>query len=223
MIKNILCMALFVVFLCSCVEGGGGGADATLAPNIAVGASEVSTDLDSGPDAATISEINTAPAQASLKDDYNQSGFSQYVYFHKDEGRILIDHNFFPSGSNLCHKATYDEKTNPNGCKRDFSIAIPCEYRALAGDELLAVNVSASTEDTACKEDIIIDLSTAEFTVEGLVFTETPPLETFADEFEFAISKDGFVDTHDNTPLGFETKDIGLEDVYDKIMEKRTE
>lgn len=170
----------------------------------------------------TITEIDTTSSQAqSQLDQYSASSFSKYIYFHKTEDKILLDYNFFPKGSDLCQQAAYDAESNPLGCKTDKTIVIPCDYKTRIEDDLLSVNISASTEISQCESDIVIDLSSAEFTTDGLVFSFTGSLNIFENDFEFRITKDGISYGGDGATLKFDGDDVGLGDAYEKIVEMR--
>ena len=145
---------------------------------------------------------------------------------HKSElNNFLIEYDFFGSGYDLCQQATYNVDTNPNGCKIDKTIEIACEFQSLsAADEndYLSINISAPiTGNTECENKIVLDLSNAEFTADGLVFSSSS-IDIFASDFEFKVTKDGFTDAKDGSELTFDSDQVDLEDVYSKIIELRT-
>jgi len=178
-----------------------------------------SDNLTSGNDGTTITGITTTPS--NLLESYTLSSFSQHIYFHKTEDKILIDYNFFPAEADICQQVTYNAETNINGCQTAKSVVMPCAYQPLTENDLLSINISAPTETEACDTEVVLDMSQAEFTVEGFVFTFEGTLTVFDPYFEFSITNDGFVDVDDSQKLDFESADIDLEDVYAKVLEKR--
>lgn len=172
-------------------------------------------------DSVTISALDTSDTSSSLT-DYDQSSFSEYVYFHSTESKILIDYDFFPDGSDVCSQATYDEDSNPNGCQVDQTVVVPCDFSdAALDDDMLSFNVSASDDDS-CEDDIVVDFSDAEFTTDGLVFDFSDTLDSFDSDFEFKISEQGFIDSNDNSVLDLDS-DAKLEDVYAEVISRQTD
>src|SRR3989339_506288 len=211
----IIVMLVVVFFYVGCTQTGssssGGGSQ-----NLSNGSG----------DATDITEIT--PATSKLKDSYEVSSFSEYVFFHKEDTNILLDYNFFPAGSDICQQAAYDAQTNPNGCKQDKTVELPCGYQEAPEDDLLSISLNADPNiaTTDCADKIILDMSQAEFTVEGLVFSYDDTLDVFVEDFEFMIAKKGFVDAASDAVLVFDSseagtnapQDIGLETVYQKII-----
>lgn len=172
-------------------------------------------------DSVTISAIDTSDTSSSLS-DYTQSDFSEHVYFHSTESKILIAYDFFPTGSDVCSQATYDEDTNPNGCQVDQTVVVPCDFSdAVLDDDMLSFNVSASDSD-ACEDDIVVDFSDAGFTIDGLVFDFDGSLGAFDSDFEFKVSEQGFIDSNDNSVLDLDS-DAKLEDVYAEIISRQAD
>lgn len=180
--------------------------------------------LDESTNSNATSGVGTITTQtAETRQNYNLSSFSQWVYLHKTENKILIDVNFLPEGHDLCQQATYHETSNPNGCRQDLSVSIPCEYNSLPESDLLNINLSVSTTvpvATSCTNPIVVDLSAATFDADGLIFTA--PVTAFQSDFGFQITMDGFVDPADSSLLIFDTQDVKLEDVYETIVDRRT-
>lgn len=181
--------------------------------------SDSQSTLSSTEEGATITEIDTGNTSSGLS-DYTQASFSQYIYFHLNEDKTLIDYNFFPEGSDLCSQATYDVTSNPGGCKTDKTIVIPCDYQESSQDDVLSIDAEGETKD--CTEDIVLTIASATFSVDGLVFNSKDSITVFAEEFEFTITTNGFIDSDDGSLLDFSSTDITLTDVYDFIMDKRT-
>lgn len=210
--KTIL-TTIFILLLplTACLEENG---DATATTSQALGTSG---------DSVTITGID-ASQTASVKDNYTQSVFSRYIYFEKTAGnKILVDYNFFPSGTDVK--------------QQEQQILIPCEYTSLADDELLNINLSAPLKKTAdCADKITVSLRDAKFTTDGLIFSFNGSLNVFETDFEFKITKSGFVDSLDGSVLEIpprvssddencdSTDDncVGLEEVYDQIIAIRT-
>ncbi len=165
---------------------------------------------------STVSITEITPTAVSVKADYDESSFSQYIYFQTDS--ILVDYNFLPAGTDICQQVTYNAETNPNGCQQANSVVIPCEYQGLVDNDLLSINISETTETTGCDDDLVVDVSGATFTVDGLVFSFSTSLDVFENYFEFLITRDGFVDSSDSQIINSDT----LEGVYDLIVEKRS-
>lgn len=149
-------------------------------------------------DGVTVTEIDTTSATSTVLTDYDQSSFSKYVYWHKTEDKILIDYDFFPSGSD------FDSQTK--------KATLPCEFGEDDQDTAVNVNVSAPTDPGEC-ENIEIDLSAATFTIDGVEFAFSATLEIFADDFEFKISSGGFTDSVTGTALSVSADNATLETV----------
>lgn len=208
--KRVLSILALVLAFSACNEVDSDDSSATSLNNTG----------DSG-DSVTISVLDTSDTSTSLS-DYDQSSFSEHIYFHSTESKILVVYDFFPTGSDVCSQATYDEDTNPNGCQVDQTVVVPCNFSDEAlDDDMLSFNVSASDSDT-CDDDIVVDFSDAEFTTEGLVFTFSGSLDAFDSDFEFKISEEGFVDSNDNSVLDLNS-DAALEDVYAEIISRQTD
>lgn len=158
-------------------------------------------------DSAVITEIDTSSvASSSSLADYEQSSFSQYVYFHATEGQILLGYNFFPTG--------FDSDSQAK------TLSIPCEYEITSDDDYLSTSTSATeTEEAAC-EDIVLDLSAATFTLDGIRLDFSSSLDIFVDDFEFKITRDGFIDSETGETLEFSGSDVTMEDVVDEIMSR---
>lgn len=196
------------------------------------GSSSVSTVDATAVNAATaststtsIEAIDTTNTSSGLE-AYTQSTFSDFVYLHKTDNKLLLTYDFFPAGYDLCQQATYNAQTNPSGCTQDLSISIPCTFSSITDDDLLSVSISATTdagENTDCANPIIVDLSAAEFTVDGLIFDiTTGAVDAFAQDFEFLIDVDGFYDASDDAKLNLTDSVVNLESVYDAVISKRT-
>lgn len=161
-------------------------------------------------DAAAITEIDTSSVGSSSSlADYDQAGFSTYVYFHKTEGQILLDYNFFPEG--------FDSDSQAK------TLSIPCEYETTSDDDLLSTSTSATETEEASCEDIVLDLGAATFTLDGICFDFSSSLTIFVDHFGFTITRDGFVDSETGETLEFPDSDVSMEDVVDEIMGRATE
>lgn len=205
--KKMSAILAWVLVFSACNEGEG------------VSAQSAHSTSENTEGSVTISAIGTSGTFSNLS-QYSQSSFSKHVYFHLTENKILIATNFFPTGSDICSQATYDEKTNPNGCQVDQTVVVPCDFSdAVLEDDRLSFNMSAGD---ACEDDIVVDLSAAEFTTDGLVFDFDGSLVVFDSDFEFKISKQGFVDGNDNAVLNFDNSNVALEDVYAEIIRKQT-
>lgn len=201
-------MIILVLIFSACNEGDSPDSHAASLNNSA----------NSSDDLVTVSVINTSGTSTDLS-LYTVSSFSKHVYFHSTQDKILIAYDFFPTGSDICSQATYDEKTNPNGCQVDQTVVVPCDFSdAALEDDMLSFNMSVGD---ACEDDIVVDLSAAEFTTDGLVFDFSASLDAFDSDFEFKISKQGFVDGNDNAVLNFDSSDVALEDVYAEIIGKQ--
>lgn len=168
--------------------------------------------------------VSSVTSQTSqTREQYSVSSFSQWIYIHNTENKILIDVNFLPEGHDLCQQATYNADTNPYGCQQDQSVSIPCEYNSIPESDLLNVNLSVSTTTpvaSTCTNPIVVDLSDAVFDASGLIFTT--PVSAFATDFGFNITNSGFTDSTDGTFLTFDSQDVKLEDVYDAVVDRRT-
>lgn len=169
----------------------------------------------------TVTAISTSTA--SQLSDYTVSSFSNYIYFGISNGKILILLDFFPVGYDLCQQATYNASSNPNGCLLAKTVVIPCEFQSFEDNDFLSISVSEGSTTTACENKVVVDFSAAEFTVDGLVLSFSDSLGTFENDFEFSIKSDGFYDKLDGTLLVFNSTDVGLSEIYDKIVTKRTE
>jgi hypothetical protein len=218
MVKQLITCAIVAVFLFGCNE--------------AATSSSSSSSLNSTSDDSSVSvdAMDTSSTSSDLS-SYTMSSFSMHVYFHNSEDKMIVTDDFFPDGSDTCSQATYDADTNPNGCQQDGSVVIPCEFQEAALDEWLSVSTSAS--DSSCEDDIVVDLSSGSFSLDGWVF-EATELTAFADDFDFNIGSSGFVDTGDSAIVVVDTDcdntnedtsddcDVKLEDIYEAILDKRT-
>jgi len=202
--KKIVSIILFSFLFLACNE--------TITTN-------ASDNLMNGNDGTAITGITTTTS--NLLESYTQATFSEYVYFHKTENKILIDYNFFPAQADICQQVTYNAETNINGCQTAKTVVMPCAYQPLTENDLLSINVSAPIEEETCDQEVILDMSSAEFSVEGLIFAFEGTLNIFNSYFEFSITNDGFVDTDDSQKLDFESADVDLEAVYANVLEKR--
>lgn len=137
--------------------------------------------LNSASDAdATITELPTS-GTASVLTDYAKSSFSNYIYFHKTESKILIDFAFFPDGSDPDSQAK--------------TISIPCLSEENSGDTAVSIGLSAPTEGSHACTDVSLNLSEATFTNDGLVFSFSESFTLFASQYSFNITRAGFVDS----------------------------
>ncbi len=134
----------------------------------------------SGDADATITELPTS-GTASVLTDYAKSSFSNYIYFHKTESKILIDFAFFPDGSDPDSQAK--------------TIIIPCLSEQNSGDAAVAIGLSAPTEGSRACTDVSLNLSEATFTNDGLVFSFSESFTLFASQYSFNITRLGFVDS----------------------------
>lgn len=192
--KRILILG-FILSLWSCNELEGTSTTATTE----------TANVTTATDAATITEIDTSSVSSSSSlEDYNQASFSPYIYFHKTESQILLDYNFFPEG--------FDSDSQAK------TLSIPCEYETTSDNDLLSTGASqAETEEASC-EDIVLDLSAATFTLDGIRLDFSSSLDIFVDHFEFRITRDGFIDSETDETLEFANSDVTMEDVVDEIM-----
>lgn len=163
--------------------------------------------------------LTTIPGTTSSdRDSYDQeNNYSAYILFHMTEPKALIDYNFFPAGSDVCQQVTYDPELNPEGaCKTAKTVVLPCGYEGAEpdADDLLSVSISAPLDDAVCDDQLIIDLSAAEFTIDGLVFPFSGSLDVFADDLGFKITQTSIVDAVTGAAISFPTKDFALDEVY---------
>lgn len=192
--KRILILGL-ILSLWSCNELDGTSATTTTE----------TANVTTATDTAAITEIDTSSVSSSSSlEDYDQAGFSPYIYFHKTESQILLDYDFFPEG--------FDSDSQAK------TLSIPCEYETTSDNDLLSTGTSqAETEEASC-EDIVLDLSAATFTLDGIRLDFDTSLDIFVDHFEFKITRDGFVDSETGETLEFSNSDVTMEDVVDEIM-----
>ncbi len=168
-------------------------------------------------DESGISTITTTTSNELS--NYTVTTFSENIYLHNSAEKILVSYDFFPTGSDVCQQATYDATSNPNGCRVAKTVVLPCAFQSVT-DDMLSTSVSAATDTESCDNQTVIDADAAEFTVHGLVFSAAV-VDVFETDFEFKITRDGFVDVSDDTALTFSNADVDLENVYDKILERR--
>jgi len=158
----------------------------------------------------------------SDRDNYDQeANFCDNILFHKTEARVLIDYNFFPQGADVCQQATYDAELNPASlCRTEKTVVLPCGFEGTdeAVDSLLAVDISAPVGGESCSEHLVLDVSSAEFTVDGLVFPFSSSLDVFANSLGFRITREGIVDVSNGALLSFESKDFGMEEIVSEIQ-----
>jgi len=200
--------SVILFFLCTSVILFGVACNEGDSPETESSGSQSSLSDGSG----SITTIDTSNTSSDL-DNYEQSSFSTYVYFHKTEEKTLVDYNFFPVDKDVCQQATYNADTNPNGCQTDMTVIVPCES-VLSDDDLLLIQ---SSEESSC-DDIVVSFSDADFTLDGLVFATKSTISNFNDDFGFTISSNGFQDSEGNS-LSFSSNDITLEDVTDLISD----
>lgn len=104
-----------------------------------------------------------------------------------------------------------------------MSVVIPCQFQSEPADDLLSIGLSATeNEGGDCLDAVVVDLSAAHFTVEGLEFPFQSALETFSQDFEFKIQKESVVDSLDENKLDFDSNEIGLEEITEQINSKRS-
>jgi hypothetical protein len=165
--KRIGCLLAFLILSgCNEAEDASNGADL----------------LNSASDAAdaTITELPTSGI-ASVLTDYAKSSFSNYIYFHKTESKLLIDFAFFPDGS------------DPDSVAK--TISIPCLSEQNSDDAAVAIGLSAPIESDGSCEAVSLSLLAATFTNDGLVFSFSEPFTLFASQYDFNITRSGFVDS----------------------------
>lgn len=159
---------------------------------------------------------------SSERENYDQeNNYCDHILFHKTEALVLIDYNFFPAGTDVCQQVTYDAELNPEGdCRTAKTVVLPCGFDGASaeGDDLLSVSISAPTGDGSCDGQLVIDLSAAEFTIDGLVFSFVSSLDVFANDLGFKITRDGIIKSSDGTILSFESKAFGLEEIVLEIQ-----
>lgn len=214
--KHIVLILALMFFGVACNESGSNTNQTTTTANASTGSATTST---------TVEAIDTTNKSTGLE-AYTKSTFSDFIYLHKTDNKLLVTYDFFPAGYDLCQQATYNAQSNPNGCTQNESVSIPCTFSSVADDDLLSVSINAETdagEPAVCASPIIVDLTTAEFTVDGLVFDVTSgAVDVFAEDFEFLIDVDGFYDSTDDAILNLTDSIINLESVYDAVISKRT-
>jgi hypothetical protein len=158
---------------------------------------------------------------SSDRDSYDQeNNYCDYILFHLTEPKVLIDYNFFPAGSDVCQQVTYDPEINPEGvCKIAKTVVLPCGYdgASAAADDLLSASISAPLDEGSCGDQLVIDLSTAGFTIDGLVFPFSGSLDVFSADLGFKITQEGVVNTATGAALSFSTKDFALDEIYEAI------
>lgn len=213
--KHIILILLVLVVAVQCNETGSSSSTNSSA--------STSTSLSSG---SSITPIDTS-AKANILSDYSQTtSYSKFVLLHNSEDKILIKYDFFPNGYDLCQQATYDENTNPNGCKTSNTIVLPCSFESLSQDDFLSVSINANpngSADNTCSSPVVLDLDTASITTEGLIFDLSEgAVEIFLDDYEFFLTDIGAFDALDEAKLLFPNTDVTLETIYNSIISKRS-
>lgn len=182
--------ALIVAVLSvACQEGGGvPGAVQSAQKNTSTEQKGIGLNQDAMTDenGVSITKVEGQKAPLTILQDFDQSPFSKFVFFHKNKNKILIDYNFFPEGSD------FDSQKK--------EVRIPCQF-LLNKDQGPNVNVSAPMADGACKERFKLDIDGAKFTLAGLEFGFDETFDLFADEFGIALTPVGFVDAQTGLAL----------------------
>jgi hypothetical protein len=206
--KKTLTTVTLVFALVACGSGQTGSSSEQEAAQLSNGNSTVITAI--------------TPTASSDRDNYDQeTNFCDYILFHKTEALVLIDYNFFPAGTDVCQQVTYDAELNPEGdCKTAKTVVLPCGFEEVdvESDDMLSVSVSAPTGTTTCETSLVLDVSSAEFTIDGLAIPFTDSLDIFANSLGFKITRSGIVDAATSEILVFDSKDFGLEEIVSEIQ-----
>lgn len=169
----------------------------------------------------TLSLTTIQGTSSSDRESYDQeNNYSDYILFHLTEPKTLIDYNFFPAGSDVCQQATYDAELNPEGlCRTAKTVVLPCGYEGVEdeADDFLSASISAPLDDGSCTDHLIVDLSEAEFTIDGLVFPFSGSLDVFAADLGFKITQEGIVNATTGAAISFPTKDFALDEIYEAL------
>ena len=175
--KTIIALVL-CLFITQCQETNTGSNNSSTI-NKASTASENQT-----PENISITEIGTTQTENSVLNDYTKSSFSDFIYFHNSENKIIIDYDFFP------------EETDFDSQTKMATLSCLDSHDQENSEISININLSAPTDDIESCQAIELDLSSAQFTLEGLEFElEKEELNLFKKDFQIAISKSGFVNS----------------------------
>lgn len=141
-------------------------------------ASEQSKKSEADHGEISISAIDTKNT-STLQNDFDQSNYSKFIYFHQNKNRVVLDYNFFPEGSDF----DSEKKT----------VVLPCA-KPIPDEDRLNINLSIPVQEAPCKTRSL-DVAGATFTLLGLEFEFDRVLELFAEDYGFVLTVDGFVDS----------------------------
>jgi len=85
-------------------------------------------------------------------------------------------------------------------------------------DDLLSISLNTPIETAPCEDSLVLDLSTAEFTLDGLVLPFSDSLDVFANSLGFRITREGILVVSSGALLSFEAKDFGLAEIVQEIQ-----
>lgn len=168
------------------------------------GDSQLNVNVSAGSGASVTPVEGTESATTTVLDDYDQSSFSKYVYWHKVENKILIDYNFFPE------ETDFDDTTD--------KVAFPCDFLNVdEGATDVNVNVNAGSSDECDRAELSVAQAT--FTIDGLVFDFSDSFTLFVSDFGFKITNAGFVQSDSGSSITVAKDTATLESVYNAILD----
>lgn len=173
---RFLFLGIVAVTVLACQGVGDGSAPVETVASIEV-VSDQGKKSEANHSEISISAIDAKKTPA-LQNDFDQSNYSKFVYFHQNKNRIVLDYNFFPEGSD------FDSQNK--------TVALPCA-KPLPDDGHLNINLNAAS-NTPCKPKSL-DVSDATFTLLGLEFEFDREFDLFAETYGFVLTADGFVDS----------------------------
>lgn len=160
--------------------------------------------------------------QQTLDNYYQVADFSPYVFFHNDGDRVLINMNFFPEESDLCQQATFDETTNPKGCKEADTILIPCEYQTVSDSDFLSLSINEPLIEENCANKISVSIKGADYTLlNHLSFAFDKELKIFEEDFLFTIKRKSIKNSLLSQDLTQNTETF--ESIINEISDNKTE
>lgn len=175
---------LITVFFC--VSCRGDGLDLAQKNTSVVQKDAEQTDTLSENEEVSIVKLEGQKESRSLLEDFDQSPFSKFIYFHKNKNKLLIDYNFFPEGSD------FDSQKK--------EVRIPCQF-LLKEKEGASVGLNAPISGGSCRKNFSLDIKAAKFTLAGLEFAFDESFDLFEDDFGMILTPDGFFDTQSGAAL----------------------